>query len=200
MIGSTNLKSLTIKRFKRFDQIGTFKDGELDVIKSFTELERLRFCNYYHELLNYLECFPKLKTLRCRLDALSEPLLKLPVTNPHLKNLTLKFEKSIEKSALYSIPFHPDLTLSITPLDYEDILVLKYLNPKLRVSTKRVDGQGLFKFKDALSYIYLKPLVIEEHNPFLKVYTLKGSKLQDQSPDVVKNFLQYYLKVMLTKS
>ena len=141
-----------------------------------------------------------MKTLRCRLDTLSEPLLKLQVTNSYLKNLNLKFEKSIDKSSLYSIPFHLNLTLSINPLDYEDILVLQYLNPKLRVSTKRVDGQGLFKFKDALSYIYLKPPVIEEYHPFLRVYTLKGSRLQDQPPEVMKNFLHYYLKVMLTKS
>ena len=68
------------------------------------------------------------------------------------------------------------------------------------MSTKGVDGQGLFHFKDALSYIYLKPQVIEELNPFLRVYTLKGSKLQDQPTEKVKNFLHYYLKVMLTKS
>lgn len=132
----------------------------MDVIKSFTELESLRFSNHYHELLNLLGCFPKLKTLRCRLITLSDPLLNLQETNPHLKFLSLKFNNTIDKSALYSIPFHPNLTLCITPLDYEDILVLKYLNPHLRVSTKRVIGQGLFKFKDAFSYIFLKPQAI----------------------------------------
>ena len=54
----------------------------MEVVKSFTELESLEFSNHYHELLNHLESFPKLKTLRCRLLTLSEPLFKLQVTNP----------------------------------------------------------------------------------------------------------------------